>query len=67
MEHGKVKWFNTQKGYGFIQSDDGKDIFVHYSAISMEGFKNLEEGVSVEFDVVEGEKGPQAANVRVVS
>lgn len=66
MEHGKVKWFNTSKGYGFIQGEDGKDVFVHYSAIKMEGFKNLEEGTDVEFDIVEGDKGPQAANVKVV-
>lgn len=66
MEHGKVKWFNTTKGYGFIQRDDGKDVFVHYSAIKMEGFKNLEEGTPVEFDIVEGDKGPQASNVRIV-
>lgn len=65
MEHGKVKWFNTSKGYGFIQGEDGKDVFVHYSAIMMEGFKNLEEGMPVEFDIVEGDKGPQAANVRL--
>jgi cold shock protein len=66
MEHGKVKWFNTSKGYGFIQGEDGKDVFVHYSAISMEGFKNLEEGTNVEFDIIEGDKGPQASNVKVV-
>lgn len=65
MERGKVKWFNTSKGYGFIQGDDGKDVFVHYSAIQMEGFKNLEEGATVEFDIVQGEKGPQASNVRI--
>lgn len=67
MEKGKVKWFNTEKGYGFIQREDGKDVFVHYSAIQSEGFKNLAEGQDVEFDIVEGEKGPQAANVRPVS
>lgn len=64
MEQGTVKWFNTEKGYGFIQREDGKDVFVHYSAIATEGFKNLEEGMKVEFDIVEGEKGPQASNVR---
>lgn len=67
MEKGKVKWFNTEKGYGFIQREDGKDVFVHYSAIQGEGFKNLTEGQEVEFDIVEGEKGPQAANVKVVA
>lgn len=67
MEKGKVKWFNTEKGYGFIQREDGKDVFVHYSAIQSEGFKNLTEGQDVEFDIVEGEKGPQAANVKLAS
>lgn len=67
MEKGKVKWFNTEKGYGFIQREDGKDVFVHYSAIQSEGFKNLTEGQDVEFDIVEGEKGPQAANVKLTS
>ncbi len=60
---GTVKWFNNQKGYGFISTDEGKDIFVHYSGLLMEGFKKLEDGQAVEFDVVEGEKGPQAVNV----
>jgi len=60
---GKVKWFNAEKGYGFIESDEGGDVFVHYSAIQSEGFKTLDEGQEVEFDVVEGERGPQAANV----
>ncbi|MEE3393074.1 MAG: cold shock domain-containing protein [Lachnospiraceae bacterium] len=60
---GTVKWFNAKKGYGFISDDNGKDIFVHYSALQMDGFKVLEEGDKVEFDVIEGEKGPQAANV----
>jgi CspA family cold shock protein len=67
MEKGKVKWFNTEKGYGFIQREDGKDVFVHYSAIQGEGFRNLAEGQEVEFDIVEGEKGPQAANVKAVT
>ncbi|MGI6702561.1 MAG: cold shock domain-containing protein [Clostridia bacterium] len=60
---GTVKWFNADKGYGFIESSDGGDVFVHFSAIQGEGFKTLEEGQSVEFDVVEGNRGPQAANV----
>lgn len=60
---GKVKWFNAEKGYGFIESDEGGDVFVHFSAIQSEGFKTLEEGQSVEFDIVEGARGPQAANV----
>ena len=61
---GKVKWFNSGKGYGFITNDDGSgDLFVHFSAINSEGFKTLEEGQAVEFDVVEGNRGEQAANV----
>ena len=60
---GKVKWFNAEKGYGFIEGQDGKDVFVHFSAIVQYGFKSLEEGQEVEFDVVEGARGPQAANV----
>ncbi|SDB90876.1 cold-shock DNA-binding protein family [Pelagirhabdus alkalitolerans] len=63
MENGIVKWFNAEKGYGFIQLEEGNDVFVHYSAIQEEGFKTLEEGQSVSFDVVEGDRGPQAANV----
>ncbi|MDN5359626.1 MAG: cold shock protein [Thermotogaceae bacterium] len=66
MVKGTVKWFNTQKGYGFITKEDGEDVFVHYSAIKSEGFKNLEEGQKVEFEVQEGSKGPQAAEVSVV-
>ena len=62
---GTVKWFNNQKGYGFISDESGNDVFVHYSGLNMEGFKSLEEGASVEFDVVEGSKGPQATNVTV--
>jgi CspA family cold shock protein len=60
---GKVKWFNAEKGYGFIEREDGSDIFVHFSAIQTEGFKTLAEGQRVEFEVVEGNRGPQAANV----
>ena len=60
---GKVKWFNNTKGYGFIGQDSGPDVFVHYSAIQMDGFKTLQEGEAVEFDVVQGQKGPQADKV----
>ncbi len=60
---GKVKWFSKEKGYGFIEREEGSDVFVHYSAIQEEGFKSLAEGQEVEFDVVEGDRGPQAANV----
>ena len=60
---GKVKWFNAEKGYGFIEREDGGDAFVHFSAIQSEGFKTLEEGQAVEFDVVQGNRGEQAANV----
>ena len=60
---GKVKWFNAEKGYGFIEREDGGDVFVHYSAIQSDGFKTLDEGQEVEFDVVEGQRGQQAANV----
>ncbi len=60
---GKVKWFNPEKGYGFIEVDEGKDVFVHYSEVQEEGFKTLEEGQEVEFEIVEGNRGPQAANV----
>lgn len=60
---GKVKWFNAEKGYGFIEREDGDDVFVHFSAIQQEGFKTLEDGQDVEFEIVEGERGPQAANV----
>jgi CspA family cold shock protein len=64
MEKGKVKWFNRTKGFGFIERESGGDVFVHFSAIQAEGFKVLDEGDEVEFDVVEGPKGPQAANVK---
>ncbi|GAA0452262.1 CspA family cold shock protein [Alkalibacillus filiformis] len=60
---GTVKWFNSEKGFGFIERQDGDDVFVHFSAIQAEGFKTLEEGQSVEFEIVEGDRGPQAANV----
>ena len=63
MVNGKVKWFSNQKGYGFIQTDDGKDIFVHFSAIQSEGFKTLTQGQEVVFEISEGPKGTQAANV----
>ncbi|MBQ2967098.1 MAG: cold-shock protein [Clostridia bacterium] len=63
MAKGKVKWFNAEKGYGFIESEDGTDVFVHFSAIAMDGYKTLEEGAEVTFDVSEGAKGPQASNV----
>ena len=63
METGRVKWFNSEKGYGFIERENGNDVFVHFSAITMDGYKTLEEGSEVAFEVVEGAKGPQAANV----
>jgi len=66
MAKGTVKWFNNQKGYGFITGEDGKDVFVHFSGLNMEGFKTLDEGQNVEYDVTEGDKGPQATNVNVV-
>jgi CspA family cold shock protein len=64
---GKVKWFNNAKGYGFIEQEGGKDVFVHYSAIEGAGYRSLEEGQAVEFEISQGPKGPQAANVRPIS
>ena len=63
MSNGTVKWFNAEKGYGFISQESGDDVFVHFSALDMDGFKELKDGERVEFEVTEGEKGPQAANV----
>lgn len=63
MEHGTVKWFNNEKGFDFITADNGNDVFVHFSAIQGDGFKALEEGQEVEFTIVEGSRGPQAAEV----
>jgi len=63
MNKGTVKWFNNQKGYGFISDEAGNDVFVHFSGLQMEGFKTLDEGQAVEYEVIEGEKGPQAINV----
>lgn len=64
MEQGTVKWFNAEKGFGFIEREDGDDVFVHFSAIQSEGFKSLDEGERVTFDVEQGARGPQAANVQ---
>ena len=66
MAQGTVKWFNSEKGYGFIAVDGGQDLFVHYTAIDMEGYRSLEDGKRVEFEVGQGPKGPQAESVRVV-
>ncbi|EXJ22610.1 Cold shock protein CspG [Alkalibacterium sp. AK22] len=66
MTKGTVKWFNNQKGYGFIQYGDEEDVFVHFTGIEMEGYKALDEGQTVEFEIVEGARGPQATNVVVV-
>ena len=66
MNKGTVKWFNSEKGYGFIKTEDGKDVFVHFSAIVADGFKSLEEGQNVSFDIEEGNRGPQASNVVIL-
>ncbi|MFC1537633.1 cold-shock protein [Gemmatimonadota bacterium] len=66
MARGKVKWFNDSKGFGFIEQEDGDDVFVHYTAIESEGFKTLRENQQVEFEIVEGPKGLQSANVKIV-
>ena len=66
LAQGTVKWFSNEKGYGFIEREEGEDVFVHFSAISMEGYKSLTEGQRVEFDVVQGTKGLQAANVQAI-
>lgn len=66
MQTGKVKWFNAEKGYGFIESDDGQDVFVHFSAIQSDGYRSLNEGSKVEFEITTGDKGAQASNVSVV-
>ncbi|GAA1508181.1 cold-shock protein [Sphaerisporangium siamense] len=66
MAQGTVKWFNADKGYGFIAVDGGKDVFVHYSAILAEGYRSLEQGQRVEFEITQGQKGPQAESVRTV-
>ncbi|MBN2447539.1 MAG: cold-shock protein [Phycisphaerae bacterium] len=67
MQQGTVKWFNETKGYGFIRADDGKDVFVHYTDIQSDGFRTLEEGQKVEFEITEGPKGPKASGVRPVA
>lgn len=63
MHHGIVKWFNSEKGYGFIECDNGDDVFVHFTGIQGDGFRSLQEGAAVSFDIIDGNRGPQAANV----
>ena len=67
MQTGKVKWFSDAKGYGFIEVDGSRDVFVHYSAIDKDGYRTLTEGQDVEFDIIDGAKGPQATNVKLLS
>ena len=67
MANGTVKWFNAEKGYGFITVDGGQDVFVHFSAIEMDGYKSLEDGQRVEFEIAQGQKGPQAEKVRLLA
>jgi CspA family cold shock protein len=67
MQQGKVKWFNSEKGYGFIEFNDGEDVFVHFTGIQGEGFRTLDEGQAVTFEIIEGTRGPQAANVYLIS
>ncbi|EUJ43784.1 cold-shock protein [Listeria riparia] len=66
MQNGRVKWFNNEKGYGFLEMEDGEDIFIHFTAIQGDGYKSLDEGQTVTFEIVEGNRGPQAANVEKV-
>lgn len=66
MHQGKVKWFSSDKGYGFIEADDGEDVFVHFTGIAMDGFKTLTEGQTVSFEIIEGNRGSQAANVTTI-
>ena len=66
MSEGKVKWFSNSKGYGFIERPDGEDVFVHFSAVKMDGYRSLEEGQKVSFDIVDGSKGKQAENVQLI-
>ncbi|WP_017378640.1 cold-shock protein [Paenisporosarcina sp. TG-14] len=67
MHQGKVKWFNIEKGYGFIEYNNGDDVFVHFTGIQSDGFRTLEEGQNVSFEIIEGNRGPQAANVLLIS